>query len=98
MWRIFVTRKKIPLNPIITKEKENLEDINIERKREEKLEKRIYGKEDLQDIKCHLLSSNTYTLMINNRGGEGFSKNQDIFINRWRKDFFYQFPMDSYIY
>ena len=92
----FLLQEKIPLNPIITKEKENLEDINIERKREEKLEKRIYGKEDLQDIKCHLLSSNTYTLMINNRG-EGFSKNQDIFINRWRKDFL-SIPYGQFIY
>ncbi|CCQ97400.1 membrane hypothetical protein [[Clostridium] ultunense Esp] len=92
----FLLQEKIPLNPIISKEKENLEEIDIERKREEKLVKRIYGKEDLQDIKCHLLSSNTYTLMINNRG-EGFSKNRDIFINRWRKDYL-SIPHGQFIY
>ncbi|MCF6466681.1 GH36-type glycosyl hydrolase domain-containing protein [Clostridium sp. Cult2] len=92
----FLLQEKIPLNPIISKEKENLEGINIERKREEKIGKRVYGKEDLVDIKCHLLSSNTYTLMINNRG-EGFSKNEDIFINRWRKDFL-SIPYGQFIY
>lgn len=89
-------QEKIPLNPLITKESDRIEEIPIKRKREEKWERRIYGKEFLKDIKCHLLASNDYTLMINNRG-EGFSKNGDIFINRWRRDFL-SIPYGQFIY
>jgi cyclic beta-1,2-glucan synthetase len=79
-------QEKLPLRPIISKEKENLEDKAIVKRREEVWKKRIYGIEDLSNIKCHLLSSSTYSLMITNRG-EGFSKNEDIFVNRWRRDY-----------
>ncbi len=34
--------------------------------------------------------------MVNNRG-EGFSKNQDIFINRWRRDYL-STPYGQFIY
>ena len=89
-------QEKIPLNPIISKEKENLEGIRIMPKKELPWKSRVYSKDDLCKIKCHLLSSNTYSLMINNRG-EGYSKNEDIFINRWRKDFL-STPYGQFIY
>lgn len=89
-------QEKIPLNPIISKEKENLQQVDIVRKREESWQKKIYSKEQLMDIKCHLLSSGTYTMMITNRG-EGFSKNGDLFINRWRKDHLLN-PYGQFIY
>ena len=38
----------------------------------------------------------TYTLMITNRG-EGFSKNENLFINRWRKDYLSN-PYGQFIY
>src|SRR5699024_4327183 len=75
----------IPLNPIISKEKEKIVESPTKGHKNESWENKRYLKEDLKDIKCHLLSSGTYTLMITNRG-EGFSKNENLFINRWRKD------------
>lgn len=89
-------QENIPLNPIITKEKENLQGIDIIRKPKENWEKKVYSKEDLKSIKCHLLSSGTYTLMVTNRG-EGFSKNENIFVNRWRKDYLLN-PYGQFIY
>ena len=82
----FLLQEMVPARPIISKEKENLIEIDTIKRREEIWDKREYTKDDLKDIKCHLLSSSTYTLMITNRG-EGFSKNRDLFINRWRKDY-----------
>ena len=79
-------QEKIPLRPIISKERENKKEIQSKEKKRKFLENRVYTVEDLKYIKCHILSSNTYSLMINNRG-EGFSKNGEIFLNRWRKDF-----------
>ncbi len=82
----FLLQEMVPARPIISKEKENLIEIDTIKRREEIWDRREYTKDDLKDIKCHLLSSSTYTLMITNRG-EGFSKNRDLFINRWRKDY-----------
>lgn len=92
----FLLQEKIPLRPIISKEKENLEEIQVVWNREERLSKRVYFKEDLKHVKSHLLSSSTYTTMITNRG-EGFSKVGDIFINRWRKDHMSS-PYGQFIY
>ena len=64
--------------------------------KEKPYKNRVYGKSGLKDIKCHILSSNTYSLMINNRG-EGFSKNGNIFINRWRRDFYLLYGQFIYI-
>ena len=82
----FLLQEKVPIRPIISKQKENLKEVNMVIKRREIWDRRVYTKEDLKDIKCHILSSSTYSLMITNRG-EGFSKNKDMFINRWRKDY-----------
>lgn len=79
-------QEKVPFRPIISKEKENIVEIKPIRKKKGVSVKRVYTKTELEDIQCHVLSSNTYSLMINNRG-EGFSKNEDIFINRWRRDY-----------
>ncbi|MFS8541797.1 MAG: protein ndvB, partial [Tissierellales bacterium] len=79
-------QESIPLNPIISKEKDTTQEGEVIRRKEESWEKKVYTKESLKDIKCHLLSSGPYTLMITNRG-EGFSKNGNIFINRWRRDY-----------
>ena len=89
-------QEKVPLRPIISKEKEKLEEKAIVKRKDEMWKKRVYGKEDLSDIKCHLLSSSTYSLMITNKG-DGFSKNGDIFINRWRRDHLSN-PYGQFIY
>ena len=89
-------QEKVPLMPIISKEKENLEEIKITPQRELQWKSRVYSKEDLSNLRCHVLSSSTYSLMINNRG-EGFSKNEEIFINRWRRDYL-STPYGQFIY
>lgn len=89
-------QESIPLNPIISKEKDNAQPVEFLRRKEEGWEKKVYLKDSLEDIKCHLLSSGTYTLMITNRG-EGFSKNGSLFVNRWRKDYLLN-PYGQFIY
>ena len=89
-------QESLPLRPIISKERENKREAETIRKNPRPLENRKYTVEDLGDIKSHMLSSNTYSLMINNRG-EGFSKNRDIFVNRWRRDFL-STPYGQFIY
>ena len=89
-------QEKIPLRPIISKEKENLVERRTIKAKKKPYKNRVYGKSGLKDIKCHILSSNTYSLMINNRG-EGFTKNGNIFINRWRRDFL-STPYGQFIY
>lgn len=89
-------QESIPLNPIISKEKDTTQEGEVIRRKEESWEKKVYTKESLKDIKCHLLSSGPYTLMITNRG-EGFSKNGNIFINRWRRDYLLS-PYGQFIY
>ncbi|HZX21018.1 MAG TPA: glucoamylase family protein [Clostridia bacterium] len=92
----FLLQERVPVRPVISKERENLTEIDTIRRREEIWDRRIYTKEDMNDIKCHLLTSSTYTLMITNRG-EGFSKDGDLFINRWRKDYLAK-PYGQFIY
>ncbi len=82
----YLLQEKIPNKFYLSNEYENPYDFVFRKDREVLWNNRIYGIEDLWDIKCHVLSSRTYTMMINSMG-EGFSKNEDIFINRWRKDF-----------
>lgn len=89
-------QEKVPLNLIISKEKENLEEVKKIPQREFKSKSRVYSKSELSQLKCHILASNTYSVMINNRG-EGFSKNQNIFINRWRRDYL-STPYGQFIY
>ncbi|MBZ2174133.1 hypothetical protein K8M07_02615 [Schnuerera sp. xch1] len=89
-------QERIPLNPVITKEREDLQEVDISNKRKDNWQKKVYSKEQLTEIKCHLLSSGTYTLMITNRG-EGFSKNENLFINRWRKDYLLN-PYGQFVY
>ena len=88
--------ERIPYTPIVSNERENLQQVEIKRRRVEIWEKRVYSREDLQTIKCHLLSSSNYTVMITNRG-EGFSKEGNIFINRWRRDYLIN-PYGQFIY
>lgn len=82
----FLLQESLPLNPIISKEKEATEEIKTFRRKEEGWERKVYSKASLKDIKCHLLSSGSYTLMVTNRG-EGFSKNGNLYVNRWRRDY-----------
>lgn len=91
----FLLQERIPLMSIISKEKDKLIETDTIKK-EEVWNRRVYTKEHMDDIKCHLLSSSTYSLMITNRG-EGFSKNKDLFINRWRKDHLKN-PYGQFIY
>jgi len=89
-------QEKVPLRPIISKEKENLKEKKVIKIKKRPYKNRVYVKSDLENIKCHILSSSTYSLMINNRG-EGFSKEGNVFINRWRSDFL-STPYGQFIY
>lgn len=92
----FLLQERIPVMSIISKEKDKLLEIDTVRKKEKVWYRQVYTKKHTEDIKCHLLSSGTYSLMITNRG-EGFSKNKDLFINRWRKDHLKN-PYGQFIY
>ncbi len=82
----YLLQEKIPSKFYLSNEYENPYEYVFYKDREILWINRVYGIEDLWDIKCHVLSSRTYTMMINSMG-EGFSKNKDVFLNRWRKDF-----------
>lgn len=92
----FLLQERIPDVPVISKGRENLEQVEIIRKREDTWEKIAYSKEHVESIRCHLLSSDSYTLMITNRG-EGFSKDGNTYINRWRRDYLTN-PYGQFIY
>lgn len=77
-------QEKIPLNVIIAKESEEFFEYR-EVKKEEINAIRVYTKDDLDDIKCHMLSSGSFYSMITNRG-TGYSKKDNLSLNRWRDD------------
>jgi len=89
-------QETVPLNPVISKEKETIQPVEVIRRKEESWEKKVYSQKDLKDIKCHLLSSGPYTLLITNRG-DGFSKYGNLFVNRWRRDYLLS-PYGQFIY
>lgn len=78
-------QEKIPMNAIVAKEKENLMDLEYEEKKNDLSLVRTYKKKDLNSLKSHILSSGDYSTLITNRG-IGYSKKNNIFINRWRKE------------
>lgn len=79
-------QEKIPTDIIVAKEKENTIDMEYIKTKKEMYAVRSYGKKHLDEIECHILSSGNYSLLITNRGS-GYSKKDDIFLNRWRRDF-----------
>ena len=82
----FLLQEKVPVKSIITKEyKEWLEEKDGLNK--DYIEPvRSYESPNFIPPPCHLLSNGDYSLMINTKG-EGYSKQNDIFINRWRNDY-----------
>lgn len=76
-------QERIPTRVIITKEyKERIEEKdNLSKGYREAV--RTYEMPDLVPPPCHLLTNGSYSVLISTRG-EGFSKFNDIFINRWR--------------
>ncbi len=82
----YLLQERTPNKFYLSNEYETPHEFTFYKNRETLWNNRLYGIEDLWDIKCHILSSRTYTMMINSMG-EGFSKNKDIFLNRWRRDF-----------
>ena len=89
----FLLQEKIPTFTILTEEKHEIVERDIVRESDDVLTQRIYCQ---QGIKCQLLSSSSYSLMINNRG-EGFSKDNELYINRWRSDYL-NVPYGQFIY
>lgn len=78
-------QERIPLKVIITKEyKERIEERD-ELRKEYREASRSYEIPDFVPPPCHLLSNGNYSVLINARG-EGFSKFNDVYINRWRND------------
>ncbi|MCK9216413.1 MAG: glycosyl transferase [Firmicutes bacterium] len=82
----FMLQERIPIKSIITKEyKEWLEEKgSLGKDYVEPV--RSYESPDFVPPPCHLLSNGTYSLLINTRGG-GYSKFNDVMINRWRNDY-----------
>ncbi|MBV1818751.1 hypothetical protein L0P54_06735 [Anaerosalibacter bizertensis] len=78
-------QEKIPMKVVVAKEKENLVDIEYQEEKRHLNLGRIYDKEDLKNTHCHILASGDYSTMITNKG-LGYSKKDNIFINRWRKE------------
>lgn len=89
----FLLQEKIPTFTILYDKKAELTKLDILVEEDEVYSERSCNYEC---IKCQLLSSGSYSLMINNRG-EGFSKNNDLFINRWRSDHL-STPYGQFIY
>ena len=82
----FMLQERIPVRSIITKEyKEWLEEKDgFSKDYVEPV--RSYESPNLVPPPCHLLSNGSYSLLVNTKGG-GFSKYNDILINRWRNDY-----------
>ncbi len=82
----FLLQERVPIKSIITKEyKEWLEEKDGPDK--DYIEPvRTYEAPDFVPPPCHMLSNGPYSLLINTKG-EGFSKFNDIFINRWRSNY-----------
>ncbi|WP_416197599.1 MAG: Cellobiose phosphorylase [Sporanaerobacter sp.] len=80
-------QEKIPTNIIVAKEKENTMDMEYRMTKKEMQVVRSYGKKHLGELECHILSSGNYSLLITNRGS-GYSKKDNIFLNRWRRDLY----------
>ena len=78
-------QEKIPLGLLVAKEKENLIEYTIDKDENEINVVRTYDKTSLKDLRCHILSSGNYSMMITNQG-LGYSKKENIYINRWRDD------------
>lgn len=78
-------QEKIPMNIIVAKEKENTLDIGYEERQKKELVLRKYGKGSLKDVKCHILSSGSYSIFVTN-SGTGYSKRENVHLYRWRKD------------
>lgn len=76
-------QEKVP-KTIVYKREENYED-NISIKERNISFIRKFGIEKDQVPQCHFLSNGNYDLMITNRGS-GYSKREDVFLNRWRED------------
>ncbi|KGI36814.1 NdvB [Clostridium tetani ATCC 9441] len=76
-------QEKVP-NTIVYRREENYED-NISIKERNISLIRKFGIEKEQVPQCHFLSNGNYDLMITNRGS-GYSKREDVFLNRWRED------------
>ncbi|MFA5575677.1 MAG: glucoamylase family protein [Tissierellaceae bacterium] len=92
----YLLQEKVPQKFHLSNEYENPNEFAFYKDNDILWNNRQYGMEALEDIKCHILSSASYSTMINSFG-EGFSKNRDIFINRWRKDFLAK-PYGQFIY
>ncbi len=82
----FLIQERIPIKSVITKEyKEWLEEKNgLHKDYVEPM--RCYEMPDFVPPPCHLLSNGRYSVLVNTRG-EGFSKYNNIFLNRWRDDY-----------
>lgn len=82
----FLLQEKVPVKSIITKEyKEWLEEKDgLNKDYVEPV--RTYEEPNFLPPPCHLLSNGVYSLMINTKG-EGYSKCNETFINRWRNDY-----------
>ena len=92
----YLLQEKVPDKFHLSKEHESQSEILFYRDKDLLWNSRQYGMEALQDLKCHILSSGSYSMMVNTFG-EGYSKGGDTFINRWRKDFLSN-PYGQFIY
>ena len=76
-------QEKIP-KTIVYKREEGYDDSIDVKERNISLVRKFGIEKDIVP-QCHFLSNGNYDLMITNRGS-GYSKREDIFLNRWRED------------
>ena len=76
-------QEKIPRDVVYKREEDYSGSISKKEKNTSFVRK--FGVEKNLVPQCHFLSNGNYDLMISNRGG-GYSKREDIFLNRWRED------------
>lgn len=78
-------QEKIPARAIITKEyKERIGPLEREEKEDNKVV-RIFGVPGAGLPGCHIISNGRFSTLITN-GGSGYSKLEDVFLTRWRRD------------
>ncbi|NOH15216.1 cyclic beta 1-2 glucan synthetase [Clostridium cochlearium] len=76
-------QEKIPKTVVYKREEHYNDNISIKERNVSMVRK--FGIEKHRLPQCHFLSNGNYDLMITNRGS-GYSKRDNIFINRWRED------------
>lgn len=81
----FLLQERIPMRVLITKEHKELVTPLLKPEFSTPTFTRLISKLDKAIPECHMLSNGTFTSLITSRGS-GFSRRDDVYLNRWRED------------